>query len=155
MWNGVDRPDEELERSAVNGCGCMGIIAALLAGIVLMLVMCGCKTTEVIREVPVVTEHTTVQHHTDIVRDTLIQRDSVYHYVMGDTVIIERWHTSQAVNRYIIADTVRDTIPLVVPVTKTEIKEVEKKLHWWQSALMWLGAVMTAAAIGWMVLKIL
>ena len=154
MWSGVDRPDEELERRSVTGCGCIFLIAAVLAACVLMFAMCGCKTVEVVKEVPVITEHTTVQHHTDIVRDTLLQRDSVYHYIKGDTVIIERWHTSQAINRYIVADTVRDTIPKIVTVTQTEIKEVEKKLHWWQRWLIWIGGICAVGAIGYSVLKI-
>jgi hypothetical protein len=131
--------DEYNERAAISGSGCaMGIIAVLL---MLLLCLCGCKTTETIREVPVITEHTTVQHHTDIVRDTLYQRDSVYHYVMGDTVIIERWHHTVKVNKVAVTDTVRDTIPKVVSVTRTEIKEVTR-LHWWQHALMWIGGVL-------------
>lgn len=153
LFSGVDKPDEDNERRETKGCWCIGLIEAVLAAVALVLIACSCKTIEVVKEVPVVTEHTTVQHRTDIVRDTLVMRDSVYHYVQGDTVIIERWHNTQAVNRYIVADTVRDTIPQAVTVTKTEIKEVEKKLHWWQNALMWLGGLLMvllgAALPGW------
>ena len=97
---------------------------------VVVLLLSGCKTTEIVREVPVVTEHTTVQHHTDIVRDTLMMRDSVYHYVQGDTVLIERWHHVIDVNRMMVTDTVRDTIPKVVTVTVT--KEVPRDVKWWE-----------------------
>ena len=121
----------------VFGAECLGAL------VVMLLSLCGCRTTEVIKEVPVITEHTTVQHHTDIVRDTLYHRDSIYHYVQGDTVIIERWHHTVNVNKVVVADTVRDTIPKVVPVTRTEVKEVHT-LHWWQKAMMWLGGLAAA-----------
>lgn len=111
------------------------VIATLLAiaiGMVVCALLSGCKTTEVVKEVPVVVEHTTTQHHTDIVLDTLLMRDSVYHYVQGDTVIIERWHHSIAVNKVMVADTVHDTIPKVVEVTKTVVKEVPRDVKWWE-----------------------
>lgn len=117
--------------------------------LLLLFALCGCKTTHTITEVPVVVEHTTVQHHTDIVRDTLMMRDSVYHFVKGDTVIIERWHHQVKVERVMVADTVRDTVPIITEITKTETKEVNH-LYWWQHALMWLGiasAVVTAFII--------
>ena len=118
-----------------------GIIFLLIMVLVLLIlsISCtSCRTIEVTKEVPVVTEHTTVQHHTDIVRDTLMMRDSIYHYVQGDTVIIERWHHMVNVNKVVVADTIRDTIPKIVTVTKTETKEVNK-IHWWQKLLMLIG----------------
>lgn len=111
------------------------LLATLLAiaiGMVVCALLSGCKTTEVVREVPVVVEHTTTQRHTDIVRDTLMMRDSVYHYIKGDTVIIERWHETINNNFVSVADTVHDTIPKVVPVTVT--KEVPRAVQWWQVA---------------------
>lgn len=122
------------------------VFALLLVLLLLLMSICatGCRTVEVTREVPVVTEHTTVQHHVDLMRDTLMTRDSVYHFVQGDTVIIERWHQVININRTAVADTVRDTIPKVVTVTRTELKEVNR-LHWWQRALMWMGAAAAAA----------
>lgn len=110
----------------------------LLVLLILSISCTSCRTIEVTKEVPVVTEHTTVQHHTDIVRDTLMMRDSIYHYVQGDTVIIERWHHMVNVNKVVVADTIRDTIPKIVTVTKTETKEVNR-IHWWQKLLMLFG----------------
>jgi len=136
------------------------VFATLLAiaiGLVVCALLSGCKTTEVVREVPVVVEHTTTQHHTDIVRDTLLMRDSVYHYVQGDTVIIERWHHVIDVNRMVVTDTVRDTIPKVVEVTKTERVEVAAPLRWWQKSLMWLGGILAALACccaGWIIWRV-
>lgn len=126
-------------------------MALIAASILLAIAFSGCRTIEVTKEVPVITEHTTVQHHTDIVRDTLYQRDSVYHYVQGDTVIIEKWHQAIKINKVAVSDTVRDTIPKVVPVTKTEIKEVNR-LHWWQKALMWDDVIAVLACCAWLAL---
>lgn len=125
-------------------------IILIVVGLLVAASLGGCRTIEVTKEVPVVTEHTTEHHHTDIVRDTLMMRDSIYHYVQGDTVIIEKWHHTINVNKMIVADTIRDTIPKVVTVTRTEIKQVEKPLHWWQKALMFIGLAGLAAGIGWL-----
>lgn len=132
--------DEDRFRSI--GLGCFIILIIILVALIISLN--GCKTVEVTKEVPVVAEHTTVQHHTDIVRDTLMMRDSIYHYVMGDTVIIERWHQAININRVVVADTIRDTIPKVVTVTVT--KYVEK------SKPPWYRRVTESACVGMLVL---
>ena len=106
-----------------------------------LLLLSSCKGHEIIVEKPVVVEHTTETHHVDIVRDTLIMRDSSVTLIKGDTVLIEKWHHVSGVRKMIIADTVRDTVPQVVTVTKTEVKEVEKPLGWWQKTLMWCGGI--------------
>lgn len=145
----------DLNRNAISEMAARVVftMALIAASILLAIAFSGCRTIEVTKEVPVITEHTTVQHHTDIVRDTLYQRDSVYHYVMGDTVIIERWHQAIKINKVAVSDTVRDTIPKVVLVTRTEIKEVNR-LHWWQKVLMFAGIVCIAAGAGWLVRKL-
>lgn len=117
-----------------------GRIQWLIAGVVLSA-LCGCSPRVVRQEVPVMVEHTTTQHHTDIVRDTLLMRDSIYHYVQGDTCIIERWHHVINVNKMMVTDTIRDTVPQVVTVTRSEVREVNV-LRWWQRVLMWLGGVL-------------
>lgn len=109
-------------------------LLAIAIGMVVCALLSGCKTTEIVREVPVVVEHTTTQHHTDIVRDTLLMRDSVYHYIKGDTTIIERWHHSIAVNKVMVTDTVHDTIPKVVTATKVVTKTEPRAVQWWQVA---------------------
>lgn len=129
---------------AVGRIGCLAVVIAIAA--LMVVAMGGCRTIEVTREVPVITEHTTEHHHTDIVRDTLMMRDSIYHYVMGDTVIIERWHRIVNINKTVVGDTIRDTIPQVVTVTRTEVKEVNR-LHWWQKALMWAGVAGIGAGV--------
>ncbi len=114
----------------------------LFLGLFLLLLV-GCKTIEV--EKPIVLEHTTTHHHTDIVRDTLLQRDSVYHYVQGDTTIIERWHTIKEVTKVAVTDTLHDTIPKVVKVT--EVKEVERQLTRWEKAKQDVGGMAIGVAL--------
>lgn len=110
--------------------------------------ICGCKGTKTITErveVPVVV---TQEHHTesvkiDHVRDTLIQRDSVYHYIQGDTVRIERWHYMQGTTNVVRVDTVHKTDSVQVPVVTTQTiekrVEVPRPLSWWQKTLMIIG----------------
>lgn len=110
--------------------------------------MFGCKGTKTITErveVPVVV---TQEHHTesvkiDHVRDTLIQRDSVYHYIQGDTVRIERWHYVQGTTNVVRVDTVHKTDSVQVPVVTTQTiekrVEVPRPLSWWQKTLMIIG----------------
>lgn len=110
--------------------------------------MFGCKGTKTITErveVPVVV---TQEHHTesvkiDHVRDTLIQRDSVYHYIQGDTVRIERWHYLQGTTNVVRVDTVHKTDSVQVPVVTTQTiekrVEVPRPLSWWQKTLIIIG----------------
>lgn len=129
-----------------EGCASMCIVIAIIFSmVVLLLSLCSCKTQYKVVEVPQVVTQTNVEHHTNIVRDTLLRRDSVIIVQRGDTVYHETWHHLQAINRTYIADTVRDTIPKIVTVTKTEIKEVEKSLSRWQRLKMSLGGWLLAA----------
>lgn len=120
--------------------GLMFLTIAVLLLLIGSIALSGCRTIELTKEVPVITEKVTERDHVDIVRDTLMMRDSIYHYVQGDTVVIERWHHTVNVNKMFVADTIRDTIPKVITITRTEVKEVNF-IHWWQKALMWAGAV--------------
>lgn len=120
--------------------------------ILCLVLLCGCHGTKTITErveVPVVV---TQEHHTesvkiDHVRDTLIQRDSVFHYVKGDTVRIEKWHYLQGTTNVVRVDTlhVYDSVPYPVRVDVekfiTNTVEVEKPLRWWQKGLMWAGGI--------------
>lgn len=136
-----------------EGCAGAGVTVLVIFGIIcLLLSMCACKTQYKVVEVPRVVTQTNVEHHTNIVRDTLLRRDSVIIMQRGDTIYHETWHHLQAINRTYVADTVRDTIPQIVTVTKTEAKEVEKKLTKWQRIKMnlggWLLGVLAAALLG-------
>lgn len=118
----------------------MRVLVAIVLGMLVCWLLGGCSPRIVEIEKPVVVEQTHTQTHTDIVRDTLIWRDSVYHYVQGDTTIIERWHHSIAVNKVMVADTIRDTIPRIVTVKETVVQEVNR-LRWWQKVLMTAGII--------------
>ena len=121
----------EQDNIAVKGCSelIVGFGLGLLA--CLLITLCSCKSGhEVIKEqVPVVV---TQEHHTesvkiDHVRDTLIQRDSVYHYIQGDTVHIERWHYVQGTTNVVRVDTVHKTDSVQVPVVTTQT--IEKRVE--------------------------
>lgn len=116
------------------------VLLAIVVGLALCWLIGGCSPRIVEVEKPVVVEQSHYSAHTDIVRDTLIWRDSVYHYVQGDTCIIERWHHTERVERVGISDTLRDTIPRIVTVTETQVREVNV-LKWWQKVLMAAGIV--------------
>ena len=119
----------------------------------LVCILVGCKAQKEIQiervEVPVVVtqEHTVESVKIDHVRDTLIQRDSVYYWVQGDTVRIERWHYQQGVTNVIKVDTLHiyDSVPYPVEVVKehtvTKIEEVPRPLSWWQKTLMGAGGL--------------
>ena len=115
---------------------------------VLLLAVCvlaGCAPQKEVErgEVPVLTtqahrvERVSVEH----CRDTVVRRDSVFHYVKGDTVLIERWHYLQNTARAVRVDTVVKTDSIEVPVTMTRTiaREVARPLAWWQKALMAMG----------------
>lgn len=118
----------------------------------LLLCVClvGCKAQKEIQiervevPVPIVQEHTIESVKIDHIRDTLIQRDSVFHYIKGDTVLIEKWHYLQGSTNVVRVDTLVKIDSVQVPVevvresVKTEIKEVNK-LTWAQKTLMGFG----------------
>ena len=132
-----------------SGClsALIGVFLAFLVCLFLSLLLTGCKGKEYITErveVPVVVtqEHTVESVKIDHIRDTLIQRDSIYHYIKGDTTIIERWHYLQGTTKVAKVDTLHiyDSVPYPVTTTKevVEIKEVNI-LTWWQKALIAIG----------------
>jgi hypothetical protein len=134
-----------------SGCfsALMGMILAILACLLITLLMAGCKGKEYVTErveVPVVVtqEHTIESVKIDHVRDTLIQRDSIYHYVQGDTTIIERWHYLQGTTNIARVDTLHiyDSIPYPVTTTKDVVRvEQVNHLRWWQKALIVIGGI--------------
>ena len=125
-------------RKALTNVG--KVLLAICIGLWVCWLLSGCSPKVIEIEKPVIVENTHTQHHTDIVRDTLVWRDSIYHYVKGDTVVIERWHHTERIERVGISDTLRDTIPRIVTVTETRIVE-KNVLRWWQKVLMWAGIV--------------
>ena len=146
---------------AIRGCSelVVGFAVALLA--CLLISLCGCKAQKVVErvEVPVVVtqEHTIESVKVDHVRDTLIQRDSIYHYIKGDTVLIERWHYLQGSTKAVRVDTLIKVDSVQVPVVTTKVvtktEQVEKPLHWWQRALMLMGGLALIAVALWVTIR--
>lgn len=143
--------DSHIMYNVPSGCfsSLIGMFLALLACLLLSLMLSGCKAGKVVTErveVPVVVtqEHTVESVKIDHIRDTLIQRDSVYHYVKGDTVLIERWHYMQGMTKATKVDTLRiyDSVPYPVTTEKvtTQIKEVNV-LRWWQKLFIAIGGI--------------
>lgn len=147
--------------------GCMEIVAWLFLGAIFCLIisLCSCKPVKEVQiervevPVPIVQEHTIESVKIDHIRDTLIQRDSVFHYIKGDTVLIERWHYTQGSVNVVRVDTLVKTDSVQVPVevvresVKTEIKEVNK-LTWSQKTLMGIGGIALLAGVIFILLKI-
>lgn len=147
--------------------GCMEIVAGLFLGAIACLVisLCACKPVKEVQiervEVPVVVtqEHTIESVKIDHIRDTLIQRDSVFHYIKGDTVLIERWHYTQGSVNVVRVDTLVKTDSVQVPVevvresVKTEIKEVNR-LTWAQKTLIGFGGIALLAGCIFILFKI-
>ena len=143
--------DSHILYNVPSGCfsSLVGMLLALLACLLLSLMLSGRKAGKVVTErveVPVVVtqEHTIESVKIDHIRDTLIQRDSVYHYIKGDTVLIERWHHTQGTTKATKVDTLRiyDSVPYPVTTEKvtTQIKEVNV-LRWWQKLFIAIGGV--------------
>ena len=124
--------------------------------ILCLVLLCGCHCTKTLSErveVPVVVtqEHTIASVRIDHVRDTLVQRDSIYHFVQGDTVRIERWHYLQGTTNMVRVDTVQVTDSVQVPVVTTQTierqVEVPSPLSWAQKTLMIFGGVSMIAVL--------
>lgn len=124
--------------------------------ILCLVLLCGCHGTKTLTErveVPVVVtqEHTIESVRIDHLRDTLVQRDSIYHFVQGDTVRIERWHYLQGTTNVVRVDTVHVTDSVQVPVVTTQTiereVEVPRHLSLAQKTLMIFGGVSMIAVI--------
>lgn len=144
---------KDYDNATVRGCSELLVAFALGLLICLVISLCAsCKPQKELQvervEVPVVVtqEHTIESVKIDHIRDTLIQRDSVYHYIKGDTIVIERWHHTQGTTTTTRVDTLHiyDSIPYPVETTHetivTKIQEVNI-LKWWQKALMVCGGI--------------
>lgn len=132
--------------------GCSEAFFGVLLGLIacLLISLCSCKSGKTITEYVEKPVIVTQEHHTesvkiDVIRDTICQRDSVYHYIKGDTTIIERWHYYTTNNNAVRIDTLVRVDSVQVPVITekviTQVNEVEKPLRWYQKALIALGGL--------------
>ena len=111
-------------------------------GVLVLLLLSSCGThKEVTAEKPVVVHE--VSHDTLTLTkwrtDSVVFRDSVVVTQQGT----DRWHTRYVMRQH--TDTIIkvkvDSVPKVVTVTKTVTKKVQRKPHWWETALKWIGAL--------------
>lgn len=126
-----------------------GVTALIIAAVATLLLMCSCRTTRVLEQVPAYVHDTTTVYRYQVRHDTLhsYTRDSVFVYTKGDTVYhnaVRIVDNSRVVYR---CDTVHNNkvVERPVTITKTEIKEVEKQLTRWQRLKMNLGGWLLAA----------
>ena len=142
---------KDIDNATIKGCSELVAAFALSLLICFVITCCvGCKphkevVTEYVEQPVVVTqEHHTESVRVDIVRDTIHQRDSIYHYIKGDTTIIERWHYYTNNNQAIRVDTLIKVDSVQVPVVTervvTKSQEVNR-LKWWQRLLMGIGGL--------------
>lgn len=120
-------------------------LLALFVFLMLLLAVTGCTTT---KYVPVEVTRDVYHNTTDTVRDSIYH--DVFHdvYVKGDTVYnnkTEYLYKWKYINKTDTLVTV-DSIPYIV--TNTEKVYVEAELHWWQTALMWLGGITLLMTLG-------
>lgn len=141
----MSKAKEVIKFFAPEGCYALFVVAF----IVVLFLLVGCKAQKVVERVevpvPIIQEHTIESVKIEHTRDTLVQRDSVYHYIKGDTVLIERWHYLQGTSNVLRVDTLLKTDSVQVPVEVvrevTHTETIEKPLKWWQKTLMWIGGV--------------
>ena len=128
-------------------------ILVVMMIVMAVMVMCGGCT----RMIYVETVRTDTTEITRWQRDSIWLHDSthVVEKVSGDTayVLVERWHT-----KYVERGThdsiyiaTHDTIPDPYPVEV--VKEVPRKVRWWEEMLMWIGGLVVAGGVGWVVLR--
>ena len=113
----------------------MYVLVMIVSGLLLLFLICSCKTTEYV-EVPVV--------HTEYVykesKDTAYVRDSVYikEVQKGDTIRITEYRDRYRFRYITVTDTmlVLDTLKIPYPV---EVVKVDHKQTWLQKTLMIIG----------------
>lgn len=148
--------EEELGTRS-EGCAGAGVtVLIIIAALATLLLMCSCRTTRVLEQVPAYVHDTTTVYRYQVRHDTLhsYTRDSVFVYTKGDTVYhnaVRIVDNSRVVYR---CDTVHSNkvVERPVVVTKTQVKEVEKRLTKWQRTKMqlggWLLAMLAAVLLG-------
>ena len=138
----------------------------LFVGLTVAVLLAGCKMHE--RIVEVVRTDTLIVK--DVQRDSVYvereKHDSIYIHQKGDTVLIEKWHTEwrdrwrdrEKHDTLYVAkhDTISQTI------VKTDVKEKEKKLTWWENArlhlaniMLWLLLIVAVVfGVKWLIMKV-
>lgn len=120
----------------------IGVIIFFVTLMLVMSVVCSCTTTRTVERI----KRDSV-YIDRLKRDSIYQRDSIYMLVKGDTVY--KYEYKYLYRDKLLRDTISisktDSIPYPVEVVKTVT--VEKKLSWWQSMLLYTGAIAWVIAI--------
>ena len=112
----------------------IGVIIFFVTLMLVMSAVCSCSTPRVGERI--VRDSVYIDR---LKRDSIYQRDSIYIIVKGDTVFKYQY-------KYFYRDKlVRDTVAVVrldsIPYPVEVSKYVERKLSWWQTTLLWSGAL--------------
>lgn len=118
----------------------IGVIIFFVTLMLVMSVVCSCTTTRTVEHV----KRDSV-YIDRLKRDSIYQRDSIYMLIKGDTVY--KYEYKYRYRDKLLRDTISisktDSIPYPVEVPKY----VDKKLSWWQSTLLYTGAIAWIVAI--------
>ena len=118
----------------------IGIIIFFVTLMLVMSIVCSCTTTKTVERVK--RDSVYVDR---LKRDSIYQRDSIYMLIKGDTVY--KYEYKYRYRDKLLRDTISisktDSIPYPVEVPKY----VDKNLSWWQSMLLYTGAIAWIVAI--------
>ena len=132
-----------------NGRMAMYVLVMIVSGLLLLFLVCSCKTTEYV-EVPVV--------HTEYVykesKDTAYVRDSVYikEVQKGDTIRITEYRDRYRFRYITTTDTIVRVDSVAVPYPY-EVVKVDHQQTWLQKTLMNIGLCFIFGFVLWLVLK--
>ena len=132
-----------------NMKGCIYSLFGILIAIILSLLLSSCKSIQYVPVEKVVTEYKTNTVHDSVYLEVL-KHDSVVIEKLGDTVVINKWHT-QYKDRWreiIQTDTLIKVDSIQVPYP------VEKKLTKWQETKMEAGGIAIVACISAIIMLI-
>lgn len=99
-----------------------------------MFALTACTSTE---NVPVTSIRTEYKDRVHTVTDSVLLHDSVFVHMSGDTLYRDRWHTDRVVS--VRRDTIYTLKDDTIQVPYLKSVYVEKKLNWYQKALMGTG----------------
>lgn len=135
-YNGEDDPFPNA------GKGCLYSISIIIACLIFLLLLSGCKSVQYVPVEKVKTEYVS-KTDTFIQKDFVYLKDSIFVESKNDTVVIHKWHTSFK-DRF-IEKTITDT---VIKVDSIQVPyPVEKKLSTWQSLKIDIGGFAITACL--------
>lgn len=125
-----------------------GVLMMILIGLLTMFYLTGCTTTKVVTVEKIRTD---TLYESKLMYDSIHVHDSIHIKEKGDSVWIERWHTKYIEKQ--ITDTVYQSKCDSIPVPYEVIKEVPKKLSWWQTTFIWIGIIFSLALILYIIFR--